>query len=664
MTTQERRIGVFVCYCGGNISDYVDVEQLREEIAREPGVAIATTHMFACSDAAQQEMIRDIKTAGLDGLVVASCAPSLHLHTFRGMAERAGLNPYQYVQVNLREQCSWAHTDDKKGATQKAVHLVRAGIAKCALTHPLVPLRVATKPRVLVIGAGIAGMRASLSLADMGLAVYLIEKEEEPGGWSLQGGRMGPEGHLGTDVVATLLRRIQGNDRIVIYTQAELIEKTGTIGDFNVKINVKGQEISLNVGTIIVTTGFTPYIPAGGEYGWGGDGVVSLLQFRQMLADGKLEYQGKPLRDVVFIYCVGSRQGEMAADQHPNRYCSRYCCSAATYTAVMLHELGTKTKLTANQYHLYRDIRTYGSLETIYEEARHDGALFVRWEPEHPPVVEEADGRLLVRVEGTLDRGQEIEIGADLVVLVTGMEPRENDKLNQVLKLPEGADGFYKEIHPKLRPVETMIDGVFIAGAAQSPKTMSESVTSALAAVAKTGALLKKGYVDLDPLVAQVDTDKCIWCGECLKACPYGAIEKTIFEDREVAKVMASLCKGAGPCVPVCPHDAIAIEGYQERPNPRNDRRQHQRGCRMSGASAIQRGMDEIVHAEMIMKGRIEMLLKDGPRTIPELAEAMGYPSHEVTIWLFAMRRYGQVEVVGKPDVDGYFKYQLVKAAG
>jgi heterodisulfide reductase subunit A len=560
---QERRIGVFVCYCGGNISDYVDVEKVREVVTTEPGVVIAKTHMFTCSDAAQQEMIDDIKTAELDGLVVASCAPSLHMHTFRGMAERAGLNPYQYVHVNLREQCSWAHTDAKKGATDKAIRLVRAGIAKCALTHPLKPLRVETKPRVLVIGAGVAGMRASLSLADMGLAVYLIEKEEKPGGWSLQAGMIGPEGQLGSDVVATILQRIQENDRIVIYTQAELIEKTGSIGDFQVKINVKGEEISLNVGSIVVTTGFRPYIPDMGEFGWGADGVVDLVQFRQLLAGEKLEYRGKPLRDVVFIYCVGSRQAETESLPNPNRYCSRYCCSAATYTAVLLHGLEKKTNQTLNQYHLYRDIRTYGNLETVYEAARHDGALFLRWEPDNPPLVEGGDGRLLIKVKDTLDGGEEVKIGADLVVLVTGMEPHENDKLNQVLKLPESTDGFYKEIHPKLRPVETVIDGVFIAGAAQSPKTMSESVASALAAVAKTGSLLKKGYVDLEPLVGQVDTDKCSWCGECLKACPYNAIEKVICDDKEVAMVIDSLCKGEGACVPVCPKDAIVVEGFR-----------------------------------------------------------------------------------------------------
>jgi heterodisulfide reductase subunit A2 len=559
---QERRIGVFVCYCGGNISDYVDVEKVCDEVAAEPGVVVARTHMFACSDAAQLEMIEDIQSAGLDGLVVASCAPSLHMHTFRGMAKRAGLNPYQYVQVNLREQDSWAHTNDKKGATEKAVHLIRAGIAKCALTRPLNPLRVETKPRVLVIGAGVAGMRASLSLADMGLAVYLLEKEEQPGGWSLQAGRIGPEGRTGPELVDTLLQRIRQNDRIVLYTQAELVEKSGSIGDFNVKINVKGEDVSLNVGSIVVTTGFTPYVPEKEEYGWGADGVVDLLQFRQMLAEGKLEHHGRPVRDVAFIYCVGSRQGEEGC-LTPNRYCSRYCCSAATYTAVLLHELAAKTKQTVNQYHLYRDIRTYGSLETLYEEARQRGAIFLRWEPEHPPVVEEEGGRLLVKVQDSLDRKDELEIVADLVVLVTGMEPRENDALDQVLKIPQSLDGFYKEIHPKLRPVETVIDGVFIAGAAQGPKTTSESVASALAAVAKTGGLLKKGYVDLEPLIAQVDTEKCTWCGECLKACPYNAIEKAICDEKEIAMVISSLCKGEGACVPVCPEDAIAVEGFR-----------------------------------------------------------------------------------------------------
>lgn len=564
---EKRNIGVYICYCGGNISDYVDVEKVAAALQDEPGVSVARTHMFTCSDASQQEMIDEIVEKKLDGLVIASCSPKLHMFTFRGMAERAGLNPYQYVHVNLREQCSWAHTDDKNGATEKGVHLLRAGIAKCKLTIPLTAIRVETKPRALVVGAGVAGMRAAVNLGDMGLAVYLIEREDEVGGWASQVGRMGPEGQQGSEIVAGLLERVKVHDNIMLYTNAELIEKSGSIGDFTVLVSLKNEEnLTLNVGAIVVTTGFSPYEPKDGEYGWGAPGVVTLKDFRQMLADcgGRLMQDGKPVRDVAFVYCVGSRQAKSEECPEPNTYCSRYCCTAGAYSATLLNDHEKKSGQTINQYHLYRDIRTYGHLETIYETARSGGALFLRWEQDTPPQVGKDGDRLCVKVKDTLDGGEELEIGADLVVLATGMRPRENDKLNSVLKVPESEDGFYKEIHIKLRPVETVVDGVFIAGVAQGPKILAESVASALAAVAKTGGLLKKGYVDLEPLIARIDPDKCTWCDECLKACPYSAIEKTVCGDKEIAMVINSMCKGEGGCVPVCPYDAIEIEGYRD----------------------------------------------------------------------------------------------------
>ena len=561
----KRRIGVYVCHCGGNISDHVEVEKVVEGVRNEPGVAVAKTHMFTCSDASQQQMIDEIVAEKLDGLVIASCSPKLHMFTFRGMSERAGLNPYQYVHVNLREQCSWAHTGDKPGATTKGTSLVRAGIAKCALTHPLQALRIETKPRALVIGAGVSGMRAALSLADIGLSVFLIEKEPQAGGWARETGHMGPEGQFGPDVVAGLLERIQQHDRVMLYTEAELVNRAGTIGDFDVQIRVRGEEtIPLNVGAIVVTTGFTTYVPQEGEYGWGMDGVVELKTFRQMLTDGKLEQNGKPVRDVVFVYCVGSRQVQSDSCPKPNAYCSRYCCTATTFTATTLHAFETEHNQLVNQYHLYRDIRTYGHMESVYEQARSEGALFLQWDPANPPDVSEADGRLLVKVKDLLDGGEEIEIGADMVVLATGMTPRLNDALNAQLKIPFSKDGFLSEIHIKLRPVETVIDGVFIAGAAQGPKTLAESVASSLAAVAKAGKLLKKGYVDLEPLIARIDTDKCAWCGECLKACPCGAVEKTVCGEKEIALVVGAMCKGEGACVPICPYDAIDIEGYRD----------------------------------------------------------------------------------------------------
>lgn len=565
--TDKRRIGVYVCHCGGNISDHVDVKAVAGTLLNEAEVEVTQTHLFACSDASQQEIIDEIKEKKLDGLVIASCSPKLHMFTFRAMAARAGLNPYQYVHVNLREQCSWVHTGDKPHATAKGINIVRAGVAKCALTCPLTPFRIETQPRVLVVGAGVAGMRAALSLADMGLSVFIIERESEPGGWTAQVGRMGPSNQHGPTVVANLLAKIRAHEHIMLYTQAELTAKSGHIGDFNVTVRVNGKEdVSLNVGAIIVTTGFTPYEPQSGEYGWGLPGVIPLKDFRQMLESGQgpLTYKGVPVRDVGFIYCVGSRQEKSEACPEPNTHCSRFCCMATAFSGSLLHEFGKKSGQTINQYHLYRDIRTYGHLESVYTKVRDEGALFLRWDPSAPPQVEQRDGRLALHVKDTLSGGEALEIGVDLLVLATGMTPRQNDALNDVLKVPKSKDGFYNEIHIKLRPVETVIDGVCIAGTAQGPKNLAESVASSLAAVARTGALLKKGYVNLEPLVAKVDTDKCVWCDECLKACPYGAIERVQCGDKEVALVLESSCKGEGACIPICAQEAIVIEGYRD----------------------------------------------------------------------------------------------------
>ncbi|KPK34024.1 MAG: 4Fe-4S ferredoxin, partial [Phycisphaerae bacterium SG8_4] len=246
--------------------------------------------------------------------------------------------------------------------------------------------------------------------------------------------------------------------------------------------------------------------------------------------------------------------------EHPNLYCSRYCCSAAVHTASQIQERNPEV----HQFHLYRDMRTYGKYEVLYEEVARKESVFLRFDDAEPPEVVAEEGRHLVKVKGQLPAGEELEIPVDLVVLVTGMVPRQNDKLIDVLKLPVGTDGFLNEIHPKLRPVETVMDGVFIAGAAQGPKTLAESVASSLAAVSKAAALVKKGYVDLDPHIAVVNPDRCVWCGECQAACPYGAIEKDTSTGKEIARVIPSLCKGGGVCVPVCPEDAIDLTGYTD----------------------------------------------------------------------------------------------------
>ena len=560
-----RKIGVYVCQCGGNISDYVDVDKVVAAVEHDADVVVARTAMFTCSDSTQQEIIQDAHEKGLDALVVASCSPKLHTVTFRDVAKRAGMNPFQYTQVNVREQCSWTHTDDHEGATEKAVRLVRAGINRTRLTEPLEPIVVETTPKSLVVGGGIAGLRAALGLAEIGLAVFLVEKQPQLGGWVAGFGEMYPHRRDGAELIARLEEKVRAHPAVTVFTNAEVMAKSGSFGNYQMTIAIHGETletIQVDVGSVVVATGFDTYEPAAGEFGYGMKGVVTLPVFKKMVDDaaGPLEYDGRVVKTIAYIYCVGSRQGEDVEGGHA--YCSRYCCTAAVHAAL---EAAAKGDPGLRQYHLYRDMRTYGKYELLWSESREKGSLYLRVPDDEPSVVEQlVSGALTVTARDLLTGGEEVAIPADLVVLVTGMVPRDNGELVSVLKLPVGNDGFLNEIHPKLRPVETVVDGVYICGACQSPKNSAEAVASGLAAVTQSGAILKRGFAELDPMVALVDTDACTWCGKCLEACPYDALEQVEADGKAVAEVIRTACKGCGGCVPVCPTEAIDLQGYTD----------------------------------------------------------------------------------------------------
>jgi heterodisulfide reductase subunit A len=569
MEDKKRRIGVYICHCGGNISDHVDVEAVRKQVEEQYGVTVARTSMFTCSDASQNDMIHDIKEQGLDGMVVASCSPKLHLMTFRNMAKRAGLNPFQYVQVNIREQCSWAHSDDHEGATCKAANLVGAGIEKAMRQEALQPIRVTSVKKVLIIGAGIAGIRAALELADLGVEVFLIEKEAAVGGAVGKLGEMFPTGKDGAALTAELQAEVKKRANITLFLNAELTEKSGHIGEFELAVRIKTpaagaaraeETVRIQVGAIVVASGFAEYAPQANEFAFGQPGVLLLSEFERLLQAGgeRLVHAGREIKKIAFIYCVGSRQ--KAELENANRYCSRYCCSTATHLSV----LARKKFPHSQSYHFYRDMRTYGKFESIYEDSGKGGSIFLRFHEDRPPRLSRENNSWLVTVNDLSTGGEEISVAVDLVVLVTGMTARPNDELTKVLKLPLGADRFYNEIHPKLRPVETVIDGVYITGSCQGPKNAGESVISSLSAVAKAAALLVKGYIDLQPFVAYVKSEACVWCGKCAAACPYSAIEKIPYGDKEVARVVDVLCKGCGACLPACPFDATQLKGYTD----------------------------------------------------------------------------------------------------
>lgn len=554
----KKKIGVYVCHCGGNISDYVDIEKVKEAVKNQAGVFLVKNTLFACADSSQKEMINDIQENNLDAIVIASCSPKLHVPTFRSVAERAGLNPYNYVQVNVREQGSWAHSDNPEGAIEKAILLVKAGIARAYESEALTPAKIPAINAVAVIGAGIGGMRSAIALADMGTEVFLIEKESSVGGHSAQWGPLFTTNIEGKELITNLLSEVKKRTNIKLFTGAELIEKKGSIGNFDIKIKSENDILSLRTGAFVVNTGFDSYEPKKGESGFGeSESIITLPEFKKLIdtsEPGNLVFKGKTIRKIAYIYCVGSRQDE----DGNNKYCSRFCCTAAIHSSILVKN---KFKNIFN-FHFNRGIRTYGKQELLYEESSKNGDIYLQFSLDSIPQIEQKGSKTFIKVKDILTAGKELETDADLVVLVTGMVPRKNDDLEHLLKIPVGRDGFFNEIHMKLRPVETVIDGVLIAGTCQSPKNILETLNSSMAAAAKANSLLTKGEITLEPTLARVNPAACNWCGKCSSACPFDAIIQMDYEGHKVSKVNASNCKGCGMCTPVCPTDAIDLAGF------------------------------------------------------------------------------------------------------
>jgi heterodisulfide reductase subunit A len=552
------RIGVFVCHCGLNIASTVDVKRLVETVGDDPTVAFAADYAYMCSEPGQgliQEAIRD---HDLDGVVVAACSPSMHETTFRGAAEDAGLNAYRLEVANIREQIAWPHQGAPDAATEKAVATVRALVEKARGNECLEPLRLPITKRTVVVGGGVAGLTAALYVADGGYPVVLVERSDRLGGKVAELSSLYLDGGGAGQLLQERIEEVKNHPLIDVRMETEVVGFEGYVGNFIVRVadaggagTRAGTEATYDVGAVILATGFDLYpkqrLP---EYGAGRHAdVVDSLTFERMLGSGEIRRpsDGRVPQEVIWIQCAGSRSPE----RH-QRYCSKICCMCAAKQTMAYREAVPQ----GQAYVFYIDIRSQGRGydEYVQQAMESYGVVYLRGKVSR--VVKRGE-RLEVWGVDTLT-GRSARMTADLVVLMAAAVPSEGSgELARLMRVGTDENGFFAEAHPKLRPVESLTAGVYLAGASQFPKDISETVAQASGAASKVLKLFAQDEMASEPSVATVDEQLCAGCGLCVPACPYEARE--LHPWREVAAVNPALCQSCGACAVVCPNKATTV---------------------------------------------------------------------------------------------------------
>jgi len=542
---EEPRVGVFVCNCGINIAGVVDVPNVVEYAKRLPNVVFADHNLFTCAQDTQEKMKQVIKEQNLNRIVVASCTPRTHEPLFQETLQACGLNKYLFEMANIRDQNSWVHGDNPEGATVKAKDLVRMAVARVALLSPLREKKISIKRRALVIGGGVAGINAALTLGDQGFECVLVEKEPELGGLS----RRLTTTIDGSDIrkyLEELIEKVKKHSKIQVLTNSLIVNFKGFKGNFTTEVLVGPgmYERKIEHGVVIVATGAREYRPTEFLYGQH-EGIITQIDLSR-----RIEEKGaSDLSSVVMIQCVGSRN-----EQNP--ICSRVCCQSAVKNALHIKELNPDAQV----FILYRDLRTYGLLEDYYREARRKGVMFFRYKKEAPPMVENLNGALTVTFRDHV-LGRDIRVGADLVTLSAGMVAEDTEELASILKLARNKEGYFLEAHVKLRPVDMAGEGIFLCGTAHSPKLISESISQALAAASRATTFLSQKELTLSAVTAKVNQDKCASCLICVRSCPAGVPR---INEQGVSEIDEALCLGCGICAAECPAKAIELNWYED----------------------------------------------------------------------------------------------------
>jgi len=539
---EELRIGVFICDCGSNIAGHLNTKEVTEFAATLPNVVFARNNLYSCSESGIVEIKKAIQEEKLNRVVVASCSPRTHQPLFRASCGEAGLNPYLFEMVNIRDQCSWVHMGMNELATEKAKELVRMGVAKSVYLEPQQDIESDVTPRVLVVGGGVAGLSAAQSLSTMGLEVILVEKTDQLGGLEREYTKIAPEMMDAQAHIADLVATVESLKNVTIYRNTEVTAMDGFIGNFVMTITPKkGDPVEEKIGCIILAIGAVPFVPEG-QYGYDGRTVITQMELEQKLRTKTLD-----AKNIVMIQCVGARTKE-------KEFCARICCLTAVKNAKIIMEENPDKHV----HILYRDMQMYGTQrEKMLWDARGEGVRFDVYDPQKPPAV--SNGKITFN-HAVL--GEDVSLDADLVVLSTPLVPRPDAlALAQMMRVPVDANGFFLEAHAKLRPLDFASDGIFVCGSTRYPAGIIEARSQGMGVSARVASILFKDKLIIDALVAVVNPKTCAGCLGCLDVCPYNAI--TFNTEARTCEINRVLCKGCGNCASTCPSQSVQLKGYK-----------------------------------------------------------------------------------------------------
>ena len=541
------RIGVFVCHCGSNIASVVDVAEVTEYAATLPNVVFADHPLYTCSQDSVETIKDLIREHDLNRVVVSACSPSTHEPLFMSTLQQAGINKYYFDMANIRDQCSWVHPLEPEKATEKAKRLMRMAVANVSQAEPLTELEFDVDSTLLIIGGGVAGMTSAVEAAGQGFGVYLVEQEAELGGQvnRLQRSWDGQEFRPYLD---DLKARVEADEKIRVLTSSVVVDQGGFVGSFESEVMTPtGGSRKIKHGATLIATGAEEYRPdiyGLNEY----ERVVSQTDFESLMVNDSA--QAAACTSVVMLQCAGSR-----CEEHLN-YCSRICCNQAVKNSLMLKELNPEARIDV----LYRDMRCYGLTELDYRKARLAGVNFIRFDPEKAPVIETREDGIEVTVYDPSIQ-MDVQLNPDLLVLSTGVVPRDTEELATMLRVPRNDNGFFIEAHAKLRPVDLASEGIFMAGTAHGPKSVTETIAQAQAAVGRAATILANEKLKLSGVFSTVIPENCAVCLTCVRACPY---QVPIINEEHTAFINPALCQGCGICVAECPAKTITLGRFQD----------------------------------------------------------------------------------------------------